>query len=296
MLAGMGDQTTGADDHVGGSRVVAPGLAVEPGGGGAADDSPGDAWPQRWHGHDLRRLAGAGLVALWVGFLAVLWVGQVRLVPMSTLEDDLSSGQVVGYREVVLEHDGDGASRWTGSHVVGYTTVDDAGRLMDVDSDTSVGGRFAVGYWVDGPVATQRVVDPHQQGSADPEGAIARLQAAGVPAKAGFGSEFYARADRAGQVASALGLVGFGLVVLGPRPSRGTRWFWFWLLWAPLALGVLAYAVVELVRPGRLRRADDGHRRRSGLLGILIAWLGGGVVALGLAALADLAPVLLVRP
>lgn len=292
----MGTEGAGAGHHLDEPGADAPAGTVEPPPGGRTDATRPDRWATRWRGRDLRRLAGTGLVALWAVFLAVLWVGQVRLVSVSTLEDDLSSGQVVGYREVVLERDSDSGSRWTGSHVVAYTTVDEAGRLTDAESDTSVRGEVALSYWVEGAVATQRVVDPRIAAPADPAGAIARLQAAGIPANAGFGSEFLGRGERAGQVALALGLVGFGLIVLGPRPNRGTRWFWFWLLWAPLALGVLAYAVVELVRPGRLQRPDAGRRRHSGLLGVLVAWLGGALVAMVLSDLADLAPLLLVRP
>ena len=296
MLDGMGDETARAADHVSGSGAPSPAGGADPGAGAVPVAAVDGAWPERWRGHDVRRLLGSGLVVLWVAFITVLWVGQVRLVPLSTLADDLAAGKVVGHREVVLNLDGDSGSRWTGSHVLDYTTVDESGRLTDPESDTSGRGEVAVSYRVEGAVATQRVVDPRSAGSADAADAIALLRAAGIPADAGFGSDFHGRGDRAAQLALALGAVALALIVLGPRPGRGTRWFWFWLLWAPLALGVLAYAVVELVRPGRPRRPEVGRRRHSGLLGVLVTWLGGALLAMVLSDLADLAPVLLVRP
>lgn len=293
MLGGMGDEATGPAHHVEDSRALPLPELARPGPGAPAGERRADAWPARWRGHDVRRLVGAGLVALWVVWLAVLWAGQVRVVPLSTLEDDLEAGRVLSYREVVLDRHGD--APWTGSHQVAYTDVDDRGRLTGDPEEDGRGVR-SLAYWVEGPVASQRAVDPGLSQPSDPEATVDLLRATGVTADTGFGSVFYGRSDRMGQLALVLGLVAFGLIVLGPRPGRGTRWFWFWLLWAPFALGVLAYAVVELVRPGGLRRPGAGRRRRPGLLGILIAWMGGGLLAQVVSALADLAPVLLVRP
>lgn len=292
MLTGMGGEAAAAHD-VDGSRAAPPEGHEEAGAGTPADPHRDPSRPARWRGHDSRRIVGAALVLLWVVWLAVLWVGQVRVVPLSTLEDDLEAGRVVTFREVVLDRDG--GAQWSGTAEVVHLDVDDLGVLTGRPEESGRGIR-AVAYRVDGRVATQRVVDPRLIEPSYPEETIGVLRSAGIPPDTGFGSDFHGQSDRIGQVSAVLGLVTVGLIVAGPRPGRGTRWFWFWLLPAPLALGVLAFAVVELIRPGRLGGPDAGRSRYQGLLGLLVGWIGGGLLALGLSALADLAPVLLVRP
>ena len=242
---------------------------------------------------DRRRVAGIVLAVGWVGWLAVAWVAVVRLVPLATLEDDLEAGRVLAFREVLLDRSGSEAE-WVDTPDIGYWTVDSLGRL---DGDSAVDGTGAsvtVTYWVDGPVATQRVLD--LAGDRAAAAAVGdRLRAAGVPPDLSFGSDFLSRPDRQRQLTTVLGLVTFGLIVLGPRPGRGTRWFWFWLLAAPLGLGVLAYAVVELVQPGRLHGTDAGRRRQSGLAGLLLVVLASVLVGLLVAWLAQWAPLVL-RP
>ncbi|GEM_PF-5393751 len=71
------------------------------------------------------------------------------------------------------------------------------------------------------------------------------------------------------------------LVLLGPPPTRGTKWFWFWVAPLPLGLGVLAYAVCERVappRPARPARPQGG--RWSGWAGVGWAFLLGLLVSL----------------
>jgi hypothetical protein len=279
----MGEDTPGSRPDGDGGRQLPP-LEASP-------RELVDALPARWRGYDTARLVGAGLVALWVVWLVVLWVGQVRVGSVTMLEDDLEAGRVLSYREVVLDDRVD--QRWGDSTDVGYHSVDEQGRLTDEDDGS---GNRAVAYWVEGRVATERVVDPGLSPATSSDAVVERLRAAGVPPNTAFGSDFYGRTDRADQLALVLGVVTLGLVVLGPRPARGTRWFWFWVMSTPLALGVLAYAVVELVRPGHRAGSDAGRPRYPGLAGLVLGWGGGALVAAGLSALADLAPVLLVRP
>jgi hypothetical protein len=243
---------------------------------------------------DRRRVAGAVLVAGWVVWFAVLWVGQARVVSVATLEDDLRAGRVLAFREVLLEP-ADQGSEWVDTPGLGYGPVDGEGRLTDDSAVEETGAGVTLTYRVDGPVATQRVLDLGGD-RATVTAVEDRLRAEGVPPDLSLGHELTRRTGGPGQLSGLLGLVTFGLIVLGPRPGRGSRWFWFWLLPAPFALGVLAYAVVELVRPGRLHGSDAGRRRLPGALGLLIAVVGGGMVTLGSAALADLAPVLVLRP
>jgi len=64
---------------------------------------------------------------------------------------------------------------------------------------------------------------------------------------------------------------------------------------APLGLGVLAYAVVELVRPGRHLGTDAGRGRHPGVAGLLIAVVGSVLIGELVSWLAEWAPLVL-RP
>jgi hypothetical protein len=242
---------------------------------------------------DRRRVTGLVLVVGWVVWLALAWVAEVRLVPVATLDEDLGAGRVVAFREVLLEPPGSDDG-WVESPGIGYWTVDSLGRLDDDSAVDGTGASVTVTYWVDGPVANQRVLDLGGDRAAA-AAAGDRLREAGVPPDLSFGSDFIGTPDRDGQLAWVLALVTFGLIVLGPRPGRGTRWFWFWLLMAPLGLGVLAYAVVELVRPGRHRGTDAGRGRYGGLAGLLVAVLGSVLIGELVSWLAEWAPLVL-RP
>ena len=104
---------------------------------------------------------------------------------------------------------------------------------------------------------------------------VGQLRAAKVPMKP---FEF----SDGGWVRGAVVVGGLALVVLlvaGPAPRAGNRWFWFWtMLTIPVGLGFVAYAVVELI--GIRRRPDPPLTKRwSGPLGffgsILVAFLFG---------------------
>lgn len=86
-----------------------------------------------------------------------------------------------------------------------------------------------------------------------------------------------------GQIASFGGVLVFIVLVSGPAPRVGTRWFWFWLMLnGPLALGFIAYAVMELI--GFRRRPDPPLTKRlSGWVG----FIGAFVLSLALAGVAE---------
>ncbi|MDE9365673.1 hypothetical protein PZ938_08660 [Luteipulveratus sp. YIM 133132] len=62
----------------------------------------------------------------------------------------------------------------------------------------------------------------------------------------------------------ALAAVALLVVVSGHRPRSGNRWYWFWLLWTPLCIGVIWFAITEKMRDPQERRP----RRKTGLDGI----------------------------
>lgn len=73
------------------------------------------------------------------------------------------------------------------------------------------------------------------------------------------------------------------LVFGSSAPSRGSRWFWFWVGLMPLGLGVAAYAVGERIRP-----RQTAGRRSSGWAGLAVLILGGIAVSAALQGLAQL--------
>ena len=93
--------------------------------------------------------------------------------------------------------------------------------------------------------------------------------------------------------------VTLALVVLGPRPSRGTRWFWFWLLFAPLFLAVPLFAVAERMRPRRWPEGTEHPKgaagRWNGLTGLAVGVLLSLATTAALRALAGASPIWFIR-
>ena len=109
------------------------------------------------------------------------------------------------------------------------------------------------------------------------------------PGAAGIAQELKAAAmeDRAGAVdtrnpwiagvGAVLAVAFLGIVVAGPAPVLGTRWFWFWLTWtAPYGLGLVFWLLRDrpwsrTARPAQ--KAGGGEPRDRGWRGLLIGIL-----------------------
>lgn len=102
--------------------------------------------------------------------------------------------------------------------------------------------------------------------------------------EAGAARPFSLAENRPPAIAGMLfGLLGVGMIVFGPAPRRGTRWYWFWLAGVSFGLGLLNYAWRECLRPAPLTP------RRSGLDGFVRTMVAAAVLALALTALRWLA-------
>ncbi|QKE83556.1 hypothetical protein [Arthrobacter sp. NEB 688] len=239
------------------------------------------------------RVFGVVMVLLWVAWLVLTGMTQARLVSPDRLRDDLAAGRVTDWRFVDVQDVGrDG---WAADPAVALPAMRPDGTL-DPEQE-ALGGRPSVEYHVDSVLAPRRIVDPGTLGGgADAEAAV--LRAAGVPPAPHVFPFETAGPSREVVVFAALPLLLMMLVSVGvgPRPTRGSRWFWFWQLWVPLGLGVLAYAVLEQVRPAPALGAGQ-RPRRGGWLGLGVAILSGVLVAGVLTTLADATHWLwLVRP
>ena len=239
-----------------------------------------------------RRVLGVALVIGWVAWLVALWAFQPRLVPQDFLADELAHGKPVAYRVVTVDEDGGPGPLSTYRLQVRPASSD------QLDEDGS-GQQVTVAYWVDAPVASLRVLDMNGVSSDTPAAVLEQLRAAGVP-EADVGELMLhppaGRTNNAGVLLLALATL---VVVLGPRPRRGTRWFWFWLVGGPLLVGVPVFALAELLRP-RYEPEGTVHERGTagrwnGLLGFALGFVLSIAGAGALLALGGLSPIWFLR-
>lgn len=239
-----------------------------------------------------RQVVGWALVVAWLVLLAGLWVTQPRLVPQGFLADDVAQGRATAYRVVTVDEDLV-RGPFSGPYRIDLMLApDDQDGVVDGSAD---GRPLTVAYWVDAPVAGLRVLDVDASFAGSADDLVAPFVAAGVP-EAGA-SVLYrgVAANRFYNAGALLLLVSTLVVIFGPRPRRGTRWFWFWLVGGPLAVGVPVFAVAELLRP-RYEAPGTVHPpgvagRWSGLagfgIGILVS-IGGALILMGLNALSPI--------
>ncbi len=239
-----------------------------------------------------RRALGWVLLVAWAAWLVAVWLTQPRVVPQEFLADELAQGNLTGYRLVTVDEDG-GRGGFSGPHRLDLAPVADEDLAESLDG-TYGGAPVSVAYWVDAPAAQVRVVDPDGLPSDVPAALVQQLTAAGVP-EAAPSELWFHPSLRVNNVGVLLLFASLVVVILGPRPRRGTRWFWFWLLGGPLSVGVAVFAVAELLRP-RYEPEGTVHPpgvagRWSGLVGfgagILLSFAGSAILIL----LTDLSPV-----
>lgn len=232
----------------------------------------------------LRRLLGLVVVGLWCTLILTAFAGGYRIVDHSTAVHDFENGQITSY--AVLQEDptqrgGSGLGGWwapdpgwgdatpeqmtDGAPGLVYTVPDSRPRV--VVSDGLVPGSLGWSSW--SPEELQWVRED-LMGSEIPSGTVA-LQL-----------------GTAARVHGVLGMVLAGgmltLVLAGPAPRHGTRWFWFWLIGLPAGLGVLAYAVWEL-GGWRDHRAPAPALRSRGGYGVMTLLLGSFLIGMVLSLL-----------
>ncbi|HET7659926.1 MAG TPA: hypothetical protein VFK66_06000 [Oryzihumus sp.] len=82
----------------------------------------------------------------------------------------------------------------------------------------------------------------------------------------------------------AVGVAVVGLVMLlaGPAPQRGNKWFWFWVLNLSAGLGLVAWLVLEHLLPPR----SPVTKRHRGLAGFVTSTVAGTALNVGVSFLA----------
>jgi hypothetical protein len=205
----------------------------------------------------VRRVIAAVLLAGWLAWVVVAWATEVRVVSAAQLRQDVARGAVVAAQLVQNVHtesswapfgDTDGWDQVspeapdgsTGVVQLAYRTTDSVGRVRVVDAD--------------GPVPEQVL-------------ATARSQRT-TPA-----TTVAPPSDLAQRLGIPLAVATLAAIVLGPPPTRGSRWFWVLAGLAGVGLGVVAYAVLEGLAPRRPGAAVAGRprHRMNGAQGLLAA-------------------------
>lgn len=245
---------------------------------------PADGTPRPHRRSD--QVFGAVLLALWLTWLVLTVVTQTRLVDEPRLRADLAAGRVAAWQLADLVPPEGTVVGWS----EGVTVVPRAAGDDGADADPGIGGgNPVVAYRVDGWFAPVRVLDPNGLDNGT-GGADATLRAAGVPqvsTMARWSPTLDGRDQWPLWTAAPLVLMTLGAIVVGPAPTRGTRWFWIWQLFVTLGLGVVAYAVLEQIRPVPPPGAPGARRRRrGGWNGVLVAVVTSILVGAGLTALA----------
>ncbi|NNM47200.1 hypothetical protein [Knoellia koreensis] len=206
-----------------------------------------------------RPLLAALLIGGWLAWATVTYVTQAREVSVKQFTTDLEAGDIVAFRAVSNVRGGYG--RWAEDPIdYDIPATDASGRLLPPVEDA---GSITVMYWTDNPIGRIRIVDDY---SVPVEERIAALHQADVPPNTALDGP----SDAGQAVALALGLVTLLAIIGGPVPTRGTRWFWFWVLGLLWGWGVVAYAVGELLRP----RAPEAVGAESGAVPRRRRWSG----------------------
>lgn len=222
----------------------------------------GRTW--RWWG--LLRVA---LVLLWLFVATMNWWTAPRKQTYDQAGVALSAGHVTAY-QWGDRWDADSPRLW----LSGFA-LRSSGTLGLLFVWRTSDGRV---YWIhtndyDQVTNTGKVDEDGYSGA----GAVAvaeNIQAAGLEHRNGDVEPYGGVLNWAGLV---LGLVAVGAVVAGPTPARGTRWYWFWLVYiTPFGLGLLFWLARD--RPWSRSAAPSvfggPERRRRGAVG-----LGVGIIA-----------------
>lgn len=257
----------------------------------AAGVSRQRTWRVNW-----AAVLAAALLLTWAVHGVASWAGGYQRVPMSSLQHEIAVGEVTGYA-LVSDPPGSDTTPWW--QITRPEQTVDTAPGADTDSamqDPLASGMWSVVYTVQN--GRPRVAEPgfgqHGPpltsfgGPSEEEGRWVRteLLTSDVP-----------RLDpgqldlgRAGQVTigSALLLGGAALahLLFGPRPRRGTRWFWFWVLGVTGGVGAVAYALYE-IGGRRADRAPLEEDRPGGWAGF--GWLLFLTMAVGILAQLTLA-------
>ena len=209
----------------------------------------------RWWG--VLRLA---LVLLWLLAAVMTWWTAAREQGYDQARADVTAGRVTAY-QWGDRWDGDGPGPWFGA-----STLQSSGTLGPLFAWRTQDGRV---QWTDtgdfDQVTTTGAIDDKGYSGAGAVGIAQDIRAAGLEDR---GGDVDAREPVVVGIGVVLAAIFLGMVVAGPAPVLGTRWFWFCLVYlTPLGLGLLFWlardrpwsrAAAPAIVPGGVGRRDRG--------------------------------------
>lgn len=216
------------------------------------------------------------LVALWLAWATTAWWTEPRQAFMRDAEEDLWTHQVA----TVCWGD-----RWQGQPGIGTWTM-----RSQLVSDSAEVDRIFAWRTDSGRVYYTNADEPgpvNDDVADSPSAELARKVL--VPSLAGLRITEDCGSLRPGIPAPAvfallLGLASLALLVRGPAPVLGTRWFWFWIIGGvPFGLGVLAWLARErpwsraATPPPSSGGGEPRRRWLTGLLLAIVAWIVVGI-------------------
>ncbi|HET9519326.1 MAG TPA: hypothetical protein VFO77_16505 [Actinoplanes sp.] len=216
------------------------------------------------------------VVLLWLVATATTWWTAPRERTYDQARKDISAGHVTVY-QWGDRWDDDSPQHWFG----GFSLASSSAKSGPIFAWRTSYGRV---YWTDtnnyDHVTTNGTVDEEQYSGGGAIAIAQDLQSAGLADRGG-------RVDPASSVPAWVGLVlGFGLLgvlVAGPAPVRGTRWYWFWLVsLAPYGLGLLFWLARDRPwsRSATAKEIGGTDDRARGIAGFAIGVLAGLVGSL----------------
>lgn len=198
-----------------------------------------------WRRH-VALVLGVVLVFGWLVWAVLTWQAQLRYVTIEDFKSDVADGQVTSYLIVSNVRPTRTWPAMGTADLWDLPALDDAGHIERIPGNAPA----ALMYFTDHRVGPARVLDPGRF-SAYTEMYAQELRASGVPTTRGADLDVPLPDDRYQLLGLGLGIIALGSVLWGPRPDRGTRFFWFWTIGIVGGLGVLAYAVCEPLRQAR---------------------------------------------
>ena len=204
------------------------------------------------------------LVGLWLVAAATAWWTTPRQAGYARAQADVLAGRVVAY-QWGERWDGDDTARW-----FGRSTLVQGEKLGPLFVWRLPDGRVR---WTDtgdfGQVTLTGTVDETEYAGAGAAGLAQTVRSAGLTDPYGDVAPVRWVVE---VISLVLGLAALAVLVSGPAPVLGTRWYWFWLVaLPPYALGLLFWLVRD--RPWSRRAAGGGLRRDRGILGLLTGLL-----------------------
>jgi hypothetical protein len=235
-------------------------------------------------GIDVAKAVAAVMLAGWAVWLGAAWWTAPRAVDVAQARSDIAAQQVTSVQRG--DQWKDTGSGWAARPLLHQSATGQIASWTTPSGQT----RFTMPDVANFPAGLSQPRDVVASGDGPATQAlVADLQAAAQQTHVGPGW--------AGQVAAlggaALPLLTLGWLLLGGPTARGTKWFWFWLLWCPLGIGMVAWLVTERLRRRPYVDLPDLEwaagptlqRRASGWLGIGLAIavsIGVGLATFGL--------------